>query len=301
MKTKHMLSVATLATLSTAVTAQEQTPQAVSKFKISDAYLQEASFIGKGGVSTLSNFKTLAPQSLLLKNDLSAYSQSGGITSIETLGLSMGLGISLRNKNKTGYNDRTQLRLGIGYYSVTGASAYFSNVTRITYDTLKSATSKEVTYLDSVKHKNYNMNYSSRQLRLDASLIYKSNPDKRWSVFGGIGANASVSLNATTTIGYYEYVGKETKDVNGRTSNSSSYSDFKKNKTETFANKTNLSASAYVPMGVDFRLGKKREFWKHAHLFYELRPSIMATTIPELHTVTIGAGVQQGLGLRITL
>jgi hypothetical protein len=65
-----------------------------------------------------------------------------------------------------------------------------------------------------------------------------------------------------------------------------------------FTNKKKFACAAYVPLGVDFRIGKKRAFWKRTHLFYELRPSV--TTIPELRTFA-NAGVQQGIGLRVTL
>jgi hypothetical protein len=46
-------------------------------------------------------------------------------------------------------------------------------------------------------------------------------------------------------------------------------------------------------------LGKKKEFWKRTHLFYELRPGINITSIPELGTITNSSN-QHGLGLRVT-
>jgi hypothetical protein len=48
------------------------------------------------------------------------------------------------------------------------------------------------------------MDYSSNQLRLDASLIFRTNADARWSAFAGVGINAGVSLNSNTTIYYHE-------------------------------------------------------------------------------------------------
>jgi len=52
-------------------------------------------------------------------------------------------------------------------------------------------------------------------------------------------------------------------------------------------------------LGIDFRIGKKREFWKRTHLFYELRPGINVTSIPELRPIT-NASVQHGIGLRVS-
>lgn len=51
-------------------------------------------------------------------------------------------------------------------------------------------------------------------------------------------------------------------------------------------------------MGVDFRLGKNKEFWKKLHLVYELRPGINMVSVPELRTFAT-ASIQQGLALRV--
>jgi hypothetical protein len=55
---------------------------------------------------------------------------------------------------------------------------------------------------------------------------------------------------------------------------------------------------AYLPLGVDFRIGNKRDFWKRIHLFYEARPSINMTAIPELRTIT-NASIFHGLGVKV--
>src|SRR5690606_33840629 len=132
------------------------------------------------------------------------------------------------------------------------------------YDTLTSSQTGQVVYIDSVYTQNYSMDYVSEQLRLDGSVIFRTNPEGRWSLYAGIGFTVGLSVNATTEIYYSKYGRIETRYPNGQTSHSYQYyyPGSYISKTETFRNKTNFSVSPYIPMGVDFRIGKKREFWK---------------------------------------
>ncbi len=297
MKTNRIFSTAILLTVTTTVVIAQQQNIVVSKLKVTDLYVSSGFFIDNSTNGSLQNFKTLAPQSLLLKNDLSTYSQGGANNGNSAFNASLGIQIS--NKEKTDYRKTPLLRLGIGYYSTSSIATSFYTSKTTTYDTLKSTKSNEVIYLDSVKSKHYIMDYSANQLRLDASLIFRTNAYKRWSAFAGIGVNAGVSINSTTTINYYEIESKSNKTT-GEKQYGYYNASVTNRKAERFNNKTNFAFAAYVPVGVDFRIGKKSAFWKHTHLFYELRPSLTITSVPELSAFA-SSGVQQGIGLRITL
>jgi hypothetical protein len=67
---------------------------------------------------------------------------------------------------------------------------------------------------------------------------------------------------------------------------------------ELYSLKTVIGGSVYLPAGVDFRIGKRREFWKPVHLFYEIRPQVLYTNIPELGS-SLRGGIQQGFGIRV--
>jgi hypothetical protein len=189
------------------------------------------------------------------------------------------------------------LRLGVSYFSTTLLSTDFNKEDRKTYDTLISSQTGQTVYADSVITKMYNMYYSSEQLRLDASLIFRTNPESRWSLFTGIGITAGVSVKASTNI---EYSGSDSNEFRYMNGNISTQNWWKTSKTESHKNKNNVTASAFVPIGVDFRLGSKREFWKKIHLFYEMRPGINITSIPELGVVT-NISLQHGLiGVRVS-
>ncbi len=288
MKTSNLLSTVILLIISFSFFGQEQQPKTVKRISIHDIYIQ-AGWLSEhnANAGTLTDFKKLAPQSVLLNNDLTGYSQSGG--SISNTMFSVMLGIQFSDKQKTTYKANPLLRLGI-IFSGTNLTNGLYKEDRKRYDTLTSSQTGQAVYVDSINSKNYSMNYSSQQLRFDGSLIFRTNPEARWSLFTGIGITAGFSFNTNTNILYSKY-----SKISSFPSSISSYS----NLTENYKNKNNFAFSSYIPMGIDFRIGKKREFWKRTHLFFELRPGINSTSIPELRTIT-NATMQYGFGLKVS-
>ena len=142
------------------------------------------------------------------------------------------------------------------------------------------------------------MNYDYQQIRLDASLIYSTNKEARFSFFSGGGVTLGVSLSSQTNIAYHQYT--RVFSVNNDDVRHNEFKDENNiNETESFRNKANLGIAAYIPLGVDFTLGKKREIWKRTHLFYELRVGINFTKISELRSYT-QAFTQNSLGLKVS-
>jgi hypothetical protein len=296
MKTKIFLL--TVLTLPLTIFGQEEQTKTVNKISISEIYIQTGFFSERNTIGTLTDFKLLAPQSVLLNSDFTGYSSSNGFNLTSNTMFSVMLGIQFSDKQKTTYKKNPLLRLGVSYFSGTTLTGSLYKEDRKTYDTLTSTQTGQTVYVDSVTTKSSGMNYSSEQLRFDGSLIFRTNPEARWSLFTGIGITAGLSINANTEIYYSKSDRTETRFPSGNSS--SSYSSYGGDwKTEKFRNKNNFGLSTYIPMGIDFRIGKKREFWKQTHLFYELRPGINITSIPELRTVT-NASVQHGLGLKVS-
>lgn len=298
MKTTNIFSSVIMVTVSYSVFGQEQA-KTVKKINIQDIYIQTGSFSRGNSNGTLTDFKTLAPQSVLLNANLADFSQSGGFSLTSNNMFSVMLGLQFSDKQKTTYKANPQLRLGVSYFSGTSLTGGLFNEERKPYDTLTSAQTGQAVYLDSVTTKSYGLNYSSEQLRFDGSLIFRTNPEARWSLFAGVGITAGFSINTNTDIYYSNFGWTETSNSNTFPSRYYDYSSSDNWKTEKYKNKNNFGASTYIPMGIDIRIGKKREFWKRTHLFYELRPGINITSIPELRTIT-KASIQHGLGLRVS-
>ncbi len=299
MNLPNILQVAFLLSCYSSLQAQEEQAKKIKRVSVHDFYFQPGLLGQANAIGELSDFKTLAPQSVLLKNNVSDFQQSSGFNYDASTMLSVMLGLQFSDKQKTRYKPNPLLRLGFSYFSATNVTAGLYKETRKPYDTLTSAQTGQVTYIDSVTTRSYNMNYASQQLRLDGSLIFRTNPESRWSLFAGIGITAGLSINANTTISYSKYDISQIRYADETPPSSSSYYNSNNGKTENYRNKTNFGFSAYIPAGVDFRIGKKREFWKRTHLYYELRPGINTIAIPELRAIT-GASFQQGIGLRVS-
>jgi hypothetical protein len=263
----------------------------VSKIKISEFDMHAGNALLDNENILPEDFKKLAPQSALFQNDLTDYQSSSLNTTLGTGIYSFGVGILFSDKSKTFYKPNPLLRFGIVCFSGMAMNTRLSK--KESRDTA-FIQGGNAFYVDTVTSQNYDMNYMSQQIRIDGSLIFRTNSQARWCLFGGIGITGGISFNAFTTIEYSESVEIQTQS-NG--TNTSSYEDnFLKE--ERFRNKTNFGCSVYVPLGLDFRIGKKREFWKLLHLFYEAKPTLNFTTVPELRTF-VNVAFLHGIGIKV--
>jgi len=249
-----------------------------------------------------SDFKLMAPESLLLTENLNDFSHhnfgmrgNGGSGSFSTL-----LEISFRDKEGTGYRHGPILRFGLTYFGGMGFSHSLFKSERMPYDTLFSSGSGQVSYRDSVFEKNYDMRYQSNQLHLDVSVIYRTNSKSLLSAYAGVGVSAGMAVFSETTIAYYE--NNYSQNVGG----SSGYNDYRNydsdfRKEETFSNTQNFAMQVYVPIGIALKLAKKREFFRDLHLFTEFRPGLGYFQIPELRAGYTRPFYQQTFGLRYAI
>lgn len=209
---------------------------------------------------------------------------------------SFNVGMNLVDKKKNICRN-PKFKTGISYFSIDGVTHAFPETVRKPYDTLISTQTGETIFIDSITTRTSFITYNSEQLRLDASVIYRTNPEARWIFFAGAGIaagwafNTFASVNATVnrntqnadnSLGYFAYTNTDI--------------DFT---TELFSSRKGFGASAGIPMGIDWRVGRKHEFWKQVHIYYEFRPGINLTSIPELTTI-IKAGMQHGFGFRFS-
>jgi len=288
MKRKILLSFTLTILLFTSIFAQEEPKNSIENLQvIFGGNTNYSSF------STLDDFNSLAPNSLLLNQNLDSYTKPNSHNYTSNSMLAVLVGIKLKN---TKTNQR--LRVGFNYLTGNGLSSAYYLYTKGRYDTLTSTKTGAEIYLDSSNSKYYNFNYTYQQIRLDASYLFSTDKEARFSWYTGVGLSMGVSLSSQTNIHYSEYTriySVDNDDVR--------YNEFPDNentsKSESFRNKTNFGVAGYMPLGVDFTIGKKREFWKRTHLFYEVRLGVNLTKIPELRSFTY-ALVQNGLGLKVT-
>lgn len=291
-----------LVSLSLLTFGQELHNKTVKRIHINEYFVQTGGVAGAYSKGSLNDFIILAPNSVLLNSNLIPSPQTDGPifhqhNNYNSM-FSVMLGFQFSDKQKTKYKNNIQLRLGITYSSNSTLAGGMYNTETKTFDTLTSSQTSQQIYVDSVITKSLGMNYNSDQLRLDGALIFRTNPEARWSLFSGIGLTAGVSFNAKTKIYYNKQIVIQNHRPNENRYFINSVDNY--SVTEEFTNKNNFGFSAYIPLGIDFRIGKKNNFWKRTHIFYELRPSINVTYIPELRTV-MNTYVQHGIGIKISM
>lgn len=268
--------------------------------KFSDVYISAgANWTTNDG--TLEDFMKLAPNSKLINSDFSEFNGSHsyfytGNHSAARASFLVGLDIL---KDGTPGKFAPQLRVGLTYSPGIFLTYSFNKDESFPYDTLTSSQTGNHILVDSVNYQGYSFGYSSDNLLLDISIVFKTNPLARWSLYGGIGIAGGMSLNATTTAHYYENYHLTSNNDNYTPLNNEFRDYSSHNQDEIFRNENSFLVSGYIPLGVDFRIGKNKEFWKRTHLFAELRPAVNMNFIPELGTYT-QASFSHNIGIRIS-
>jgi hypothetical protein len=298
MKTKKLLIM--MGVLGCTFTAQSQQNE-VSLFKVQDFSVLPTMQVFNATPATLNDFNELAEGSMLLARDYSGFNRSDFGATNGAGGFEVMLGMGLRNKDKSGYRQSAQLRVGVGYSSVSSLSANYHQDERKPYDTLVSSQTGNSVFVDSVTHRNLSLNYNTDNVRLDVSMIFRTTGVSRWSLYGGVGVRANYSFNGYTSVNYYEQKGteQERQDFNGYYGYGLDFEDSQSENEVFRSNESSFGGAVYVPLGVDVRFGKTSDFWTKIHLFGEVRPGLDFSNIPTYGSVTQGF-LQFGLGLRVT-
>jgi len=277
-----------------AIATSQNTSNGEKKYRITSANLLMGGYFQKSYFTGLSDFRKLAPNSLLLSKNIDNYVPYENYASINTF-LAPSICINKYNNENGALMKNLDFRIGVTYYSMSTFSSNLNYTERKRLDSIPNSGF----HYDSVWYNHYSMNTNSEQLRLDASLLFRTNPDLRWSLFGGIGAELGGSLNSNVTVSFYEIKGVEFLP-DGVIINPPNYTSYEKNEaSEIIKIKNSFGAAVYLPMGFDWRMGSKREFFKQLHLFGEARPFLNLVNVRELNKNYIQAGIRAGLGLRV--
>ena len=249
----------------------------------------------------LDQWRQLAPKSELLSRDLSdhIFNTDGIQTLTSNTGLALSIALRIGGAGRT-KRSGAYLRAGFAYHSHQGNDLYLRHETRTAFDTLTSAQTGQVTLVDSLTISRYALNHTYRQVALDASVIWLKEYPKRWSLYGGAGAQLGMAIGGLVNISHTVERRTDPSLVASSGSGlSHSNSDISR-ETEQFRSKDDLCFALYVPLGVSYRLGRQRAFWRAMNLTYEIRPALAFGGVPEL-SAGARVGLGQYLGLRVDL
>ncbi len=295
---KKLSTLLLAAVTSTLTVAQTDSSSSSKQFKLVEARISLGMFNNKNALSDIGYFNTLSGnQSTILPDNLTAYSVEGGYSGSGLFSLQ--LGWIKKSKKTNDYNNNRIFRLGIDFYTPSIMNYSYRNEKIARIDTLTSSQNGSSYYVDSVITDYYNAAYNSSVLQVTFSAIYSTSQAHQVALYGGLEGALGITFNNYTNISYYtDFSNRITLANNVSTYEQSRYN-VVFNSAETFRNKTGFTAALGVPLGIDLRLGKKREFWEKLHLFSEVTPYISLFYVPELFTHTI-TGIKTRFGLRVT-
>lgn len=221
--------------------------------------------------------RSLAMPSVLLSGDLDGY-RFMTFNGTESPRFVMGVNVSRPYSSNDMYT--LSFRFGLSYTSSSPYYASFEKSDTIPYDTLTSQQTGNVIYVKKIVSDGYYMSYSCDRLGIHASALIGTNPLRRFSFYTGLSLHYDLTLSASTYIYYTEHT--EYLPY-GMFNNEYGYS-YLPDKEETIRNRTGYAAVVNIPLGMQFRFGKKVPFWKRLYAYYEFSMGMYFEEIPELGT-----------------
>ncbi|WMJ74342.1 hypothetical protein RCC89_14380 [Cytophagaceae bacterium ABcell3] len=292
---KNLILITSFLIFSFHTFAQEQQ----SKFiRISDFYLQGGTFGERGRFKTLEETQRALPESDLLRQDYDGYQRTPEFYYLNTGTLSLLVGFQFAKSNGEGYRSNPRLRLGLIYLSGTALHSSYRRQDRYHVDNLTSENTGQVYPVDSVSQRTLQTRLLSEQIHLEGSLIFSTNPEKRFTLFSGLGITGGASFQSNAEVRHTQQSYTTHPPENDRMHISPFY-EGEEYQQEDIRTGTLFGASAYVPLGVNFRFGTTDDFWKLLNLYYEARPSLQFTSIPNLSMQTT-AVIHHNIGLRVS-
>lgn len=294
MKFSFVFSVISFGLLSLSVNAQNlssspKTPRIV----IRDVFVNTGFIAAANPVNGLEDFKTIAPTSELLKNELSSFNLTKRPDALINPLFGMQMGMQFRRKGTTTYRSNPLLRVGFSYSSGPVLAYSLSQQLSQAADTLISSQTGQQYFVDSIFRQTYDMYLNAQLLQLDASVIFRTNQNARLSAYAGAGFSVGAAINASTDIRY-----SENKYSNSQYDSDSYHSNPSAEKSEHFNAGSLSSYSIYTPLGADCRVGKGDGFLSKLHLFYEIRTGIRMSSVSGLTTIK-SPYFQNNFGIRV--
>jgi hypothetical protein len=211
-------------------------------------------------------------------NDFMMGHKNGNITTSRQLNLE--IGFNPYSKKLGDYNKERELSFGL-YYS--GSDLSNRNSTKFTIVPGDTFSHNSAIYqTDTIKRTHHISREEASVLGISAQYLYKTNPDKRFSLFAGYGINIGYALNARIYKRYTRDSSLVLMPYNAQASandfNNGTLLGSVEQKSSRDARTTFLT-SVYIPFGVNFRLSKSKEIWDQMNLFAKADVGMEAETV----------------------
>ena len=218
---------------------------------------------------SITEWKQALPESALLQRNFEGFTHSISNTTYGNSGFYWNTSFYRQNKKSGEFDGKRELRFGMNLYSLQSNASFFYRNDRTRLDTLSNGE-----YLDSVTYKGLQLYNEAQYLNFDAALIFRSPGESRFRLYAGAGLQMGMSLNNRSELLYREGGSYEISYGNISRRSESEESRFER---EQWKQAVSISASVYMPLGVEWQMGKRREFFRPLFLTAELRPMMQVT------------------------
>lgn len=193
--------------------------------------------------------------------------------------LNFEIGFNPYSKKLGDYNKQREFDIGL-YYS--GSNLKDKNSNKFTSTPGDTFSHNSALYqTDTIKRTHQVYREEASVLGISAQYLYKTNPEKRISLFTGYGINVGYALTARI----YKRYSKDSVLVVNPYNVPATANDFSNGtqlgsevqKTSGNAQPTFLT-SAFIPIGINFRLSKTKEIWNQMNLFAKADIGVEAET-----------------------
>jgi hypothetical protein len=239
---------------------------------------------------SVKEFQGLIPESEILKRDLTGFNGANDFFSFAPGSrFSAILSHRVRDDRKQRYRSHFEIRTGVSLAAVNELNMNLSKRERKTFDTLTSAVSGAAFLMDSIYDSYINIGRRSNYASIDLAAIWHTNPNKTVRFYIGGGLMGGIGFGGQYSIWQYDRESTEIRTGSNLSNNPSYawYGDDPSDKAETFRTDASWAIAAYVPVGMEIRLGKNPErIWQHLSLTYESRRGVVVTNISGLGTIS---------------
>lgn len=263
--------------LSFASLAQSQSNTKLRRMKINSVELSSSLLYGEPSFSPLTDYQNLALNNDFPSLDMEGYNTPSNYYGNTINAVNLALEFNLFNKAGEQSWGRPTFRMGMSHTWNNTSNLAFFNSNRYPYDSLYTTFqgNTTVTAVDSIRYGGRTFSANSNRIRLNAAVLWHSNPEKRWSFYMGIGIGLGASINSTLTV--HQYEGYEI-DFGHPTSGYFLEPNYIHSSMETIRAKTWFDVNLIVPVGAELKLSEKDNLFKHAHLFFEFAPTLWMNT-----------------------
>lgn len=247
-------------------------------------------------------FNQFVPSAILEPDNIEEFTSSSFYigTPLQSNYVGINAGFKFLDGEKQQYRANPILKLGFIYGTTTLFTSSQQNSEFTPLDTLSSSTSDEVIYKGLETNFDYYRSYQFEQFGINSELLYRYNPNGRWSLIGGFAFKTLFSGNTHTTELFTQSTNKLYKFDSGGTINGGYYNGSDSFNIEEHQNKSNIHMFVSIPLGVDFRIAKKNQFWNKIHLWVDFQPGLNIFIIPETETMAFGK-VLINSGIRVDI